>query len=267
MYFSEAKKQFDVRYYLWATSEFQREIGESFPVLRSFKAGSAWKTYQFMQQLSKEDQWLLAKSLLKRFHPNAVEALGDMCSTDEESLRSRRDVAFSNIVSFGDEIRAKKNAGELIKLASQRRLRKVMATKFVAAFGNECMELVFAEEQDDLRFKMKRAGWVVNTFFDFGRSNAVLNYNHNIESEKSFTCRGVEFGMGIGAMMSFNSYLGIASQTSWSYLREDEVDLACAMVVKLCARFFEILPQLLKGLECEMVVPDKDCALFNPFSD
>jgi len=83
MNFSEAKRQFDIRYYLWATSEFQREIEESFPVLRSFKAGSAWKTYQFMLQLSKDDQLILARSLLKRFHPNAVKALGEMCSVDE----------------------------------------------------------------------------------------------------------------------------------------------------------------------------------------
>jgi hypothetical protein len=31
MAFSEAKKEFDIRYYLWATSDFEREIEESFP--------------------------------------------------------------------------------------------------------------------------------------------------------------------------------------------------------------------------------------------
>jgi hypothetical protein len=217
-----------------------------------------------MLQLSKDDQLILARSLLKRFHPNAVKALGEMCSVDEESLRLRRDVAFSNIVSFGDEIRARKNAGEPVKLASKRKLRKVMATKFEAAFGNECMASACVDEKDELRFKMKHAGWVVNTFFDFGRSQTVLNYSHNIESEKSFPLGGGDFGMGIGAMMSFNSYLGIASQTAWPYLLEEEVDLACAIALKLCARFFDVLPKLLKGLECEIVVPDENCALFNP---
>jgi hypothetical protein len=257
MTFSKAKREFDIRYYLWATSEFEKEIEESFPTLRLFKAGGAWKTHQFMLQLSKSDQLALARSLLKRFHPNAVKALGETCSTEEESLRSRRDASTNNILSFGEEIRARKNAGEQIKLASKRKLRKVMTAKFKAAFGHECIGLACVDEEPDLRFKIKRSGWIINTFFDFGRSQTILNYSHNIESEKTFPYRGGEVGMGMGAMMSFNSYLGISSQTQWHYITDEEIEPRCATALKLCAHLFDVLPKLLKGLECETVTPDE----------
>jgi hypothetical protein len=257
MTFSEAKREFDIRYYLWSISEFEKEIEESFPTLRLFKAGGPWKTYQLMLKLPKSDQLILARSLLKRFHPNAVKSLGEICSPEEQMLRSRRDTAFSNIVSFGDEILARKKAGEPIKLASKRKLRNVITTQFKTAFGNECIDLARADEDDEmLRFKMKRAGWIVKTIFYFGRSQAILNYSHNVESEKTFPVDGGEMGMGMGGMMSFNSYLGISSQTEWDYLTEEEIEPTCAVVVKLCAHFFDVLPRLLKGLECENVTFD-----------
>ncbi len=257
MTFSKAKREFDVRYYLWATSEFEREIERSFPTLRLFKAGSAWKTHQFMLQLSKSEQLVLAHGLLKRFHSNAIKTLGEACSPEEEALRSRRDVAFSNIVSFGEEVRARTRAGEPIKLASKRQLRKVMAAQFKEAFGDECIGLAPVDEELDLRFQMKRAGWLVSTFFYFGRREAILNYSHNIESESTFPYRGGEIGMGMGAMMSFNSYLGISSQTEWRYITAEEIERCCAAALKLCAQFFDVLPKLLKGLECGTISPDE----------
>ena len=61
--------------------------------------------------------------------------------------------------------------------------------------------------------------------------------------------------MGIGWPTSFNSWLGI-SRSEWHYLTEEEIEPTCAVVVKLCAHFFEVLPKLLKGLECENVTFD-----------
>ena len=39
MKFSEVKQEFEIRYYLWSKSEFEKEIEESFPNFRCFKAG------------------------------------------------------------------------------------------------------------------------------------------------------------------------------------------------------------------------------------
>ena len=94
MNFLKAKQEFQIRYYLWAISEWEKEISESFPNLCSFKAASAWKAYQFMQLLGKTEQMVLARGLLKRSHADAVKTLGESCSQEEESLRWKRDEFF-----------------------------------------------------------------------------------------------------------------------------------------------------------------------------
>jgi hypothetical protein len=91
MEFSKAQQEFQIRYYLWAASEWEKEINESFPNLSSFKSGSVWETYQFMRLLDKHEQLTLARALLKRFHRDAVKSLGENCSAEEEDLRRVRD--------------------------------------------------------------------------------------------------------------------------------------------------------------------------------
>ncbi len=258
MKFTAAKKEFDLRYYLWATSEFEREIEESFPTLRLFKAGSTWKTYQFMQQLAKSGQLNLAHSLLKRFHAEAVQALGESCSTEEELLRSRCDGFRLIPAGLDAEIEARRMAGEKIRFASKRKLRKVMTAQFKAAFGDECIGLACVDEEPDLRFKMRRSGWTVNTRFDFGRSETLLNYRQNVVSDQTIKYQGKEVAMVMGFLLSFNSKLGISSQTEWPYLMDEDIEPTCNAAIKLCGDFFEVAPKLLKGLEADKVTPDEE---------
>ena len=107
---------------------------------------------------------------------------------------------------------------------------------------------------------MKCAGWVVSTHFWFGRSSALLNYSHTIESEASYQHLGPSGAYMAPLVMetgiSFSSWLGITSQVQWECLTDEEVEPACAAALKLCAHFFDVLPKLLKGLEGESVTFD-----------
>ena len=94
MTFAKAKEEFQVRYYLWARSEWERQIDESFPDLSSFKAGPAWETLHYLRHLSRREKLLVAGGLLKRFHPDAVKTLGEMCAPEEVIFRGRRDHFF-----------------------------------------------------------------------------------------------------------------------------------------------------------------------------
>ncbi len=94
MTFDKMRQEFDVRCYLWAASEWEKEISESFPRLREFKTGAAWEVYQLLSQLEPKQQLTLARGLLKRNYPVAVRALGEKCSPEEELLRSKRDEFF-----------------------------------------------------------------------------------------------------------------------------------------------------------------------------
>ena len=58
---------------------------------------------------------------------------------------------------------------------------------------------------------------------------------------------------GLGYPTSFNSWLGISSQTEWKRLTNEEVEPACDAVIEHCRHFFAVAPKLLKGLELENV--------------
>lgn len=254
MDYLKAKKQFEIRYYLWAMSEFDKELKESFPSLRLFKTGADWEMLLFMQELTPNEQIVLAKGLLKRFHPSAVSALGERMSAEEILLLARRDIFPGGRSGLEAEVLARALANEPIKFASKKTLRKAITAKFVEEFGNGCLG-IYLEEEPNLLFSMKICGWKVNTFFDFGRKDTIVKYSHNIVSETSYKVNDGEMYMVMGFQMSLNSLLGIASQTQWSLITKENVESTCNSVIKLCGRFFEVLPKLLKGLECEKVVP------------
>jgi hypothetical protein len=146
--FSDAKKEFEIRYYVWATSDFQREIEESFPSLHSFKAGSAWNTCQFMQGLSKREQITLAHGLLKRFHPQAIKHLGESCSVEEESLRARRD-DFFRIREFYRGMQQLERQG---MLAESRGLFEVIRPDALKTFGEP-----YFNDEKSLRSRLEAA--------------------------------------------------------------------------------------------------------------
>jgi hypothetical protein len=256
MKFVEAKQEFQIRYYLWATSEFEGEINASFPNLRLFKAGPVWKLYQFMLRIDRDKQLVLAHSLLKRFHPDAVKTLGETDSSEESSLRDELDDFRRNVFGLEAEISTKRAAGEKIKFVSKSKLRKIMVSKFREAYGSQCVKMENGEEWDPL-FDMKCCGWIISTQLWFGRHESLISYNHSIVSEtRIHHPQNPEItapAMKLEQLISFSGWLGICSQTQWQYLMPDDVEPACDAAIKFCGHFFEIAPKLLKGLEFDKI--------------
>lgn len=254
---SQAKTEFQIRYYLWAISEFKEEIEHSFQSFRSFKTGSAWKLQRFMEKLDRADQLLLASGLLKRFHPDAVRALNETCSPEEESLRNRLDAFRRTKAGLELEIAERRQAGEKLKFVGKRKLLNITSQAFQSAFGNS-IEIDRDEDHDPrLGFRMKCGPWTIYTNFWFGRKEPIISYFHGIATEKIFTLKGAgdpyESHFPVGMMISLCSWLGISSQTNWEYLQNEDVSVACDALLKLCSRFFEVAPKLLKGLEVDRI--------------
>ena len=257
MELSEAKLEFEIRYYWWAISEWEKEINESFPNLRLFKGGSFQRLHQFMQNLDKEKQSALAHSLLKRCHPNAVKKLGIITTDEEVTLRDKLDCF--RTYSFTNEmgkLQARRRPGEKIKFVSKTKLRKIIAEKFTKAYGERCVKIL--GEGWDPWFEMKFAGWIVSTGFTFGRSESMISYSHSIGSEAKtpipeFPPEVWPPTMRLGLHISFASWFGVCSQTQWEHLFAQDVEPACDAVLKLCGRFFDVAPKLLKGLEFENI--------------
>lgn len=257
MTFAEAQQEFNVRYYLWATSEFESEIDKSFPNLKLFKSGDVWSLYQFIQQLDKSEQFILAHSLLKRFHSDAVKVLGESVSDEESYLRKRCDEFRSQFYGMRKEAVTSGRAGEKIKFATKSKLRKTIIAKFTQEYGKQCTTIL-TEEDGDLRFEMKLAGWIVTTQFTFGRQENMIHYYHRIDSEKKISkiVNLAEFcvpAIILHHSISFAHWLGISGGSEWQYPLEEDIDLASNLFIKLCGRFFEVVPKLLKGIEFEKI--------------
>src|SRR5262249_55498717 len=154
---------FDIRYYLWAQSELDKERNESFANLRLFKAGAPRKFYQFIQQLEAAEQLVFGAGRLKKFHPNAVQSLAERYSPEEETLLSRFEEYRQIPLGADEEIEARILAGDRIRFVSKRKLRKLVTAKFKDAFGRECLGIENVDEEPELQFKMKICGWVFDT--------------------------------------------------------------------------------------------------------
>lgn len=259
--------EFNVRYYLWATMEFEKEIEHNFPNLQRFRTGPAWSLYQFISTLGKRDQLLLARSLLHRFHSDAVRTLGEPCISDGRYLRDRLDIYRNK--AFGTsgaemEIDAMNRAGRKMTFISKRKLLNITAQRFQSAFGVRCVESGREETGDPrLEFHIKcSGGWIISTHFWFGRGERLLDYGHTILTENAFEQHGPKgiflARRVLGTSISFCSWLGICSQTQWEYLTDIQaVDNACNSAIKFCERFIEVAPKLLEGLESDKVAQVK----------
>jgi hypothetical protein len=84
MTFSSASEQFGVRFKIWAMSEWENEIANSFPRLRLFRSGAAWEMYTYMQMLSRSERLVLARCLVSP----------EECSFDDRKLLSKYKVFF-----------------------------------------------------------------------------------------------------------------------------------------------------------------------------
>jgi hypothetical protein len=257
MNLKEAKQEFEIRYYYWAISESEKEINEDFPNLRLFKHGECWELYQFMQQLDRNEQLMLSHARLKFIHPKILPVLEQSISIDENILLDR----FYKFCSQFNGVRVSKlgPAGEKIKFASKSKIKKVLAARFLNAFGSQCSK-ISPSEYRDLRYEMKFSGWIVYTFIIFSGRARVLDYVHGIESEETIPNPPFPPELWMSAMrlqndISFGRWLGLGG-TSWECLLPEEVEPVCDMVIKFCGQFYDVLPKLLKGLEFEKITSE-----------
>jgi hypothetical protein len=312
MTISEARQEFDGRYFRWGMSEFEKEIHQSFSGLKTFESGPLWQFRQFMMHLEAHEQLTLARACLKTAYPDAARALGLPLSPEESSMHrklyaywrvkeiydllhyhgetyelpeeifergypeatelmgqdwlkdrkrlySRLAAEYSRIPPSRESVlRAKRAAGEQIKFVQKKALRRMVREKAEAAFPNHTVGTVSTDGGGELCLSTKICGWVVNTFFDFGRQETQLAYSQNVVSATSHEYRGAQVSeVLVPYLISFSGWLGITGETKWEYLIEDDLQTVSSAAIEFCKRFFEAAPELLEGLEPEKIVPEK----------
>ncbi len=245
MTYTEAKREFDIRLYRWAKPILCREIAEDFPSFRLCKSGPA-QTCRFFRKLSEHEQMDFACGLLQRRHADAVKALNEPISTAGLALLNR-EVDFWAM----DPERFWLSPEDEKRIVKARQLRKAMASHFKTAFGGECLPRYPHDKKGDFVFRMSCRGWIITTWFFFGRWGPEISYDHHIWTGKWVTPQEPEVlpYNRIGSGNSYGNDIGIG--TRWDYLMEEDLEPACAEVIEHCRRFFAVVPKLLEGLELE----------------
>lgn len=210
------------------------------------------------KQLCNEGKNPDVKFLFDGLCEGAAKILFDRDSDNSEFLVAELE-KFLSPLSWEEQVKARKLAGEKTKFVSKKKLQKILTQKVKDVFGGQYVECE-VDEGHWTAFDIKCGGWMLQTQFNFGRKpgyqQSVLGYWHNICSE-SKTLRPAIPEYGIPEFMYPVAHLcrGVRwpCSSEWEYLTEEDVELACNETFKYCRRFFEAAPKLLKDLKVENI--------------
>ena len=245
---SEASREFWARYYRWALSVAENEARAGFPSLRIFKGGMTWKTHQFAQRLSEAERLLFVRASLKRY---LAGDCGEPLSKQDKAILDQHEIFYSRQRGLQLEIPARRRAREKIRFASKKTLQKAITEKFLAAFGQQGIEIGH-NFRDSVGFTMKYAGWLVLTNFEFGgRQGNCIYYKHLIVGKPGGVNPDGTIFWPAPWLATF-CWIGITT-IQWEYLLDEDVEPACDSAAKLCRDVFDALPKLLSGIERDQV--------------
>lgn len=254
MKFEDSKSEFGVRYYRWALRDFEREIENGFPHVSQFKSGPCWHVNDMMTRMTPEERRFLGRALVRRFHKEAVMALGEEISESETRWCDEFLARALYPSPEGEALERRVRAGEHPKYIKRGRLRSLVK-KELSASGLQIFEPEY--EAQVLRYRSVVEGWEIITHIHSGERQAQLAYEHIIWSFEKV--RPVKVWNGdeelwpvqLHNWISFAGWLGICSRTEWTGLVDEDGPKAAKELSALCQHFLNVAPMLLKGLRVE----------------
>jgi hypothetical protein len=228
-----AGRIFAVRFYEWAKQDFEREIQEDYPLLGTVNVEAARRLIPYLRRLSQADQVRVAHALVKRFHPDALEVLGQEITAEDKRWIDAADQARSVPTEeedreFQDEMRhgTSRVGRSKVNRAANAALEPITGKPAGRAGANEWY------------YELHGAGWLVRTHIDTGGSYYELAYAHDLFAGEQ----------PLAPFVSVLSWLGIG-QTKWRVRSDLEIPTAVESLARACAHFLAAVPQLLNGLD------------------
>jgi hypothetical protein len=225
MTLEEARAEFSVRCYRWAMEEARQEWESGFQRLRALPSSAALRAVSYFDSLAREDQWQLFGVLLRKFHPDAAQRLGESLTARDEGLFQRALAARMQPVPEESEAREKPMKKRSLAAASRQHLR--------AVFGGPHEKLPGGVDL----YETDLADWKVTTLIDLG--GRLPSYFHNIETRS---------GDRLVHLTSLLARLGISSQTAFDLVKEGEEEAAAKLWAALSEDFLKASRILLDGL-------------------
>jgi hypothetical protein len=194
-----------VRYYRWAFDEAIRDTREGFPRLRLVTGAVAVKNYRYLSDLGEQQRETLARAMVKRFHPRAVELTGEGLAPVEHRALAEKDATL-----WGMEDPPRPTGSRRARAAPLR--RKIRG-------ASQRIGKTLEESRSGERFELQVSGWTVRT---------VVNYSSK-PSYIQFVVGGD--GQVLRDGIAVLSWLGVAGQSVWDLAESgDEADTAAAMI-------------------------------------
>ncbi len=220
---ADALDALTARYFRWACADWQRELAEGLPFLRRMPAELPGRLVALLERLEPEERGDLAAALVRRFHPEAVAALGEHTTQRQRDLLARWDAWRVSVVDLSPACLArpaKANVGPL-RVALKARLSFLGSPESI-------------DGASLWRYRTAVGTAVVVTVVDLTGRREALAYDHDLLG-------------GDGAprlrRASFLSWLGIGP-SKWN-VGEDGVEAAADLMAELCRRFLASVPRFL----------------------
>ena len=213
------QKEFLLRYYRWASSQWLEEIQRGFPLLQAFSgmSSAALIALEVFEALAQSEREAMARALVKRSHSAAVKTLGDDLNAADQAALARWQDACRRSQAFGD-------ASVKTSKTDRRRLRSALRRLLGDGAGRETKALSRA----GLGYVKSNGGWSVETHFDLGGRTHQLAYDH------AAFWNGQLVKSGISAL----AWLGI-STTALDQVSLGDEERAAGCVSDLVRRFLE----------------------------
>jgi hypothetical protein len=256
MTYIEAQTEFYIRLHRWAKANLDEEIKNFFS---SFKFCGEWpsRTCLFLNSLDQHSKVVLGNAMLLVGHqqrPNADKVLIEAISNEAVALMQREEGFRMRTLPGTWEGRfTAANIPDKSVLATRRQLKKAIKEQFLAVYGNQCLPPDPLDGTGDMLFGMKCRGWIIKTFFHFGRWSPEITYSHNIWTGKWITKKepAVLFANCIGFRLNYGNDIGIGS--GWENIEIKNINAVCTEIIGHCRRMFDALPSLLEGLDLELL--------------
>lgn len=244
MDFQEAKDEFAIRYYRWASVYLQREFEEDFPLLRMIKSGTVLSYLEYLKNRPRDEQYAIATALQKRCHRRALELAGQKLTASEEKMISEYlEKGALTLTPFEESIWDR-------RLDGKGPVKKLTRGRFIKQASQELSLLSIPLEKNrrdaDLIGRIRVGVWTVNFTFFLGQPPRIEHY---ISHDLYFTLK---------ERIHVLSWLGISSGLIWDLLITDEDGNEAAKSMRIAtAGFLEAAPALLDGLTADSNLASK----------
>jgi hypothetical protein len=217
-----------INLYRFAQRDWQREQAENFVLTRTLGGRSVNVFLELFHEMQADEQQALINALLKKFHPDAVQALGGAFTSEDqaywEQLNRRRQRAM--LMSYAE-----------IKGPGNRRALNA-AVKAELGFLGKAKQL---DGPSEWFYTASFGAWKVETWIDMGGRFNDLSYSHDIgRPGQRSTIRHI----------SLLSWLGLSGGSGKLDAESpEEIETSARALARACRLFLDAVPEIVAGID------------------